>query len=198
MSAPAPNVVAANRQLLKKLLVVSALMFGFGFALVPFYEKICQVAGLRDVFRSEGAAVQNTQVDASRTVNIEFDANTQRLAWTFKPSQPYVAVNPGAVTEVVYEIRNTLDRPVTGQAVPSYGPANAAEYFKKLECFCFSQQTLKPGEAREMPVRFYVDRKLPAGVHTITLSYSFFRADANSKPRSAETGDRAGTARRGF
>ena len=183
MSAPAPNVIAANQLLLKKLLVVSVLMFGFGFALVPFYEKICEVAGVRDVFRSEGAAVQNTQVDASRTVNIEFDANTQRLAWTFRPSQPYVAVNPGAVTEVVYEIRNTLDRPVTGQAVPSYGPANAAEYFKKLECFCFRQQTLQPGEVRRMPVVFVVDPALPKDVTTITLSYTFFEV-AGTQDRS--------------
>ena len=182
MSAPTHNV-AANQLMLKKLLVVSVLMFGFGFALVPFYEKICQVTGLRDVFREEGATVQNTQVDATRTVNIEFDANTQRLAWTFKPSQPYVAVNPGAVTQVVYEIRNTLDRPVTGQAVPSYGPANAVEYFKKLECFCFRQQTLAAGEVRRMPVVFVVDPALPKGINTITLSYTFFEV-AGTRGRS--------------
>ena len=182
MSAPTPNV-AANQLMLKKLLVVSVLMFGFGFALVPFYEKICQVTGLRDVFREEGATVQNTQVDATRTVNIEFDANTQRLAWTFKPSQPYVAVNPGAVTQVVYEIRNTLDRPVTGQAVPSYGPANAVEYFKKLECFCFRQQTFAAGEVRRMPVVFVVDPALPKGINTITLSYTFFEV-AGTRGRS--------------
>lgn len=183
-SAPATHgVVPANQLMLKKLLVVSALMFGFGFALVPFYEKICQVAGLRDVFRDEGAAVQNTQVDATRTVNIEFDANTQRLAWTFKPLQPYVAVNPGAVTEVIYEIRNTLDRPVTGQAVPSYGPANAVEYFRKLECFCFRQQTLAAGEVRRMPVVFVVDPALPKDIGTITLSYTFFEV-AGTQGRS--------------
>ena len=183
MSAPARNVVAANQQLLKKLLVLSALMFGFGFALVPFYEKICQVTGLRDVFRDDTAPVRNTQVDASRSVSIEFDANTQRLAWTFKPLQPYVAVHPGAVTEVVYEIRNTLDRPVTGQAVPSYGPPNAAEYFKKLECFCFRQQTLQAGEVRRMPVVFVVDPDLPKDINTITLSYTFFEV-AGTQDRS--------------
>ncbi|OGA16980.1 MAG: cytochrome C oxidase assembly protein, partial [Betaproteobacteria bacterium RIFCSPLOWO2_02_FULL_65_20] len=157
MSESAPDVSAANRLMLKKLLAASVLMFGFGFALVPFYEKICQVTGLRDVFRDEGSVVKNTQVDATRSVNIEFDANTQRLAWTFKPLQSHVAVNPGAVTQVIYEIRNTLDRPVTGQAVPSYGPANAVEYFKKLECFCFRQQTLAAGEVRRLPVVFVVD-----------------------------------------
>ena len=174
MSAPSSSVSAANQLLLKKLAVVSVLMFGFGFALVPFYEKICEVAGLREVFRSEGAPVRNTQVDFARSVSIEFDANTQRLAWTFKPLEPYVSVHPGAVTQVIYEIRNTLDRPVTGQAVPSYGPADAVQYFKKLECFCFRQQTLQAGEVRRMPVVFVVDPALPLGVNTITLSYTFF------------------------
>jgi len=183
MSESAPDVSAANRLMLKKLLAASVLMFGFGFALVPFYEKICQVTGLRDVFRDEGSAVKNTQVDVTRTVNIEFDANTQRLAWTFKPLQSHVAVNPGAVTQVIYEIRNTLDRPVTGQAVPSYGPANAVEYFKKLECFCFRQQTLAAGEVRRLPVVFVVDPALPEGIKTITLSYTFFEV-AGTQGRS--------------
>jgi cytochrome c oxidase assembly protein subunit 11 len=183
MNMPAPSVSAANRLLLKKLLVVSVLMFGFGFALVPFYEKICAVAGLRDVLGSEAAVVHNTQVDTTRSVSIEFDANTQRLAWTFKPLEPYVSVNPGAVTQVVYEIRNTLDRPVTGQAVPSYGPANAAQYFKKLECFCFRQQTLQAGEVRRMPVVFVVDPALPKDINTITLSYTFFEV-AGTQGRS--------------
>lgn len=174
MIAPASGVTAANRLLLRKLLVVSVLMFGFGFALVPFYEKICEVAGVREVFRSEGAPLQNTQVDSTRSVSIEFDANTQRLAWTFQPLDPYVSVSPGELKQVVYEIRNTLDRPVTGQAVPSYGPANAARYFRKLECFCFRQQTLQAGEVRRMPVVFVVDPALPKDINTITLSYTFF------------------------
>lgn len=175
MSAPArEDVAVANRLLLKKLIVMSALMFGFGFALVPFYEKICQVTGLRDVFAKDAVAAQNTQVDASRSVGIEFDANIQRLAWTFKPLERHVAVHPGEVTQVVYEVRNTLDRPVTGQAVPSYGPARASQYFEKLECFCFRQQTLAAGEVRKMPVVFVVDPKLPKDINTITLSYTFF------------------------
>lgn len=174
MIAPASGVTAANRLMLRKLLVVSVLMFGFGYALVPFYEKICEVAGVREVFRSEGAPLRNTQVDSTRSVSIEFDANTQRLAWTFKPLEPYVWVSPGELKQVVYEIRNTLDRPVTGQAVPSYGPANAAQYFRKLECFCFRQQTLQAGEIRRMPVVFMVDPALPKDINTITLSYTFF------------------------
>ncbi len=164
----------ANRRLMKKLLVAAGIMFGFGFALVPFYEKICEVTGLRNLFEPDAVAAQNTQVDLTRQVSVEFDANTQRLAWSFKPLQSSIAVHPGEVTQVMYEVRNTLDRPVTGQAVPSYGPQQAAPYFKKMECFCFRQQTLGPGEMRRMPVVFVIDPKLPADVTTVTLSYTFF------------------------
>jgi cytochrome c oxidase assembly protein subunit 11 len=167
----------ANRRLMKKLLVVAGIMFGFAFALVPFYEKICEVTGIRNVFEPDAVAPQNTQVDLTRQVSVEFDANTQRLAWTFKPLQASVSVHPGEVTQVVYEVRNTLDRPVTGQAVPSYGPQQAAAYFKKMECFCFQQHTLAAGEVRRMPVVFVIDPKLPADVNTVTLSYTFFEVN---------------------
>jgi cytochrome c oxidase assembly protein subunit 11 len=167
----------ANRRMMRKLLVVVGLMFGFAFVLVPFYEKICEVTGIRNVFQPDAVAAQNTQVDSTRQVSVEFDANTQRLAWTFKPLQSSVSVHPGEVTQVVYEVRNTLDRPVTGQAVPSYGPQQAALYFRKMECFCFQQQTLAPGEVRKMPVVFVIDPKLPPEVNTVTLSYTFFEVD---------------------
>jgi len=177
MSQAVDELAIANRRLMKKLLVVAAMMFGFGFALVPFYEKICEVTGIRNVFQPDAVAAQNTQIDASRRVSVEFDSNTQRLAWTFRPLQPGVTVHPGEVTQVEYEVRNTLDRPVTGQAVPSYGPREAALYFRKMECFCFQQQTLRPGEVRRMPVVFVIDPKLPPEVNTITLSYTFFEVN---------------------
>ncbi|MBI2959831.1 MAG: cytochrome c oxidase assembly protein [Betaproteobacteria bacterium] len=176
-------IADANRQTLRRLLAVSALMFGFGFALVPFYDKICEVSGARNVFKPDQAPPANTQVDQSRRVTVEFDANTQRLAWSFRPLEAHVAIHPGALTEVVYEIRNTLDRPVTGQAVPSYGPPDALQYFRKLECFCFRQQTLAAGEVRRMPVVFVIDPKLPKEINTITLSYTFFEV-AGSKDTS--------------
>ena len=183
MSAPNPAVAAANRVLLRKLAVVAVLMFGFGFALVPFYEKICQVTGIRNLLQPDDAAVVNTQVDRTRVVTIEFDANTQRLPWTFKPLESHRSVHPGELTQVVYEIRNTLDRPVTGQAIPSYGPQRAAQYLKKLECFCFQSQTLGPGEVRRLPVVFVLDPALPADVGTVTLSYTFFEvAGREGKP----------------
>jgi cytochrome c oxidase assembly protein subunit 11 len=173
----------SNRLLLKKLLVCAAVMFGFAFALVPFYEKICEVTGLRNVFQPDALAAQNTQVDATRSVSVEFDANTQRLPWTFKPLQSGVTVHPGEVTQVLYEVRNTLDRPVTGQAVPSYGPQQAALYFKKVECFCFQQQTLGPGEVRRMPVVFLIDPGLPREINTVTLSYTFFEVNGTQGGR---------------
>ena len=176
MTQIAGNLVLANRRLMKKLLVVAAIMFGFGFALVPFYEKICEVTGIRNVFQPDAVAA-NTQIDATRLVSVEFDANTQRLPWTFKPLQSSVTVHPGEVMQVVYEARNTLERPVTGQAVPSYSPQQAALYFRKMECFCFQQQTLGPGEVRKMPVVFVIDPKLPPELNTVTLSYTFFEVN---------------------
>lgn len=168
---------SSNRRLLSKLLVCTAVMFGFAFALVPFYEKICEVTGIRNLFQPDVVAAENTQVDATRNVSVEFDANTRRLPWTFKPLQASVSVHPGEVTQVLYEVTNTLDRPVTGQAVPSYGPQQAALYFKKVECFCFQQQTLGPGEVRKMPVVFVIDAGLPREINTVTLSYTFFEVN---------------------
>jgi cytochrome c oxidase assembly protein subunit 11 len=169
-----PSLGAANRRLMTRLLVVALGMFGFGFALVPFYETICQVSGIRNVFQPDARMPANTQVDATRSIAVEFDSNTRRLPWVFKPVEGAVSVHPGAVTQVMYEVRNTLDRAVTGQAVPSYAPAIAAQYFKKLECFCFQQLTLGPGELRRLPVVFVVDPAVPAEVNSITLSYTFF------------------------
>ncbi len=162
----------ANAALFRRLAVIAVGMFGFGFALVPFYEKICQVTGLRNIAQAD--VVTNTQVVAGRTVRIELDSNLRGLPWTFKPLENVVSVHPGEVRQVVYEVSNTTDRPITGQAIPSYGPQYAAQYFQKLECFCFAKQMLQPGETRKMPVVFVVDPKAPEELVTITLSYTFF------------------------
>ncbi len=168
-----------NRALLTKLVVIVVAMFGFGYALVPFYEKICQVTGLRDIAQPD--TVANTQVDAARDVRIELDSNVRKLPWQFRPLTPVVGVHPGEVRQVMFEIVNTANRPLTGQAVPSYGPQEAGQYFKKLECFCFAKQTLQPGERREMPVVFVIDKALPADISTITLSYTFFEVEGADK-----------------
>jgi cytochrome c oxidase assembly protein subunit 11 len=168
----------SNRTMLVKLATVVVAMFGFGYLLVPFYEKICEVTGLRDIARADEVA--NTQVDASRTVRIELDSNVRKLGWTFRPLSPVVDVHPGELRQAMFEVVNNTDRPLTGQAIPSYGPPHAGQYFRKLDCFCFTRQTLQPGERREMPVVFVVDASLPVDVATITLSYTFFEVEGGA------------------
>jgi cytochrome c oxidase assembly protein subunit 11 len=169
----------ANRTLLRKLAVVAVAMFGFGYLLVPFYEKICEVTGLRNIAQAD--TVKNTQVDASREVRIEFDSNVHDLPWRFRPIERALTVHPGAVVQAEFEVVNTTDRPVTGQAIPSYAPQYAQQYFRKLDCFCFAQQTLQPGETRRMPVVFVIDPAAPQGLATITLSYTFFEVEGRRK-----------------
>jgi cytochrome c oxidase assembly protein subunit 11 len=172
-----------NRRMLGKLAVIALAMFGFGYALVPMYKTICEALGINVLSLSErvtgsgldGTAKRqaSTQVDYSRTVVVEFDANA-RGPWDFKPAVSSVKVHPGEMTTVMYEFRNKQNRTMAAQAIPSYAPMNAMAHFNKLECFCFNEYTLKPGEAKQWPVVFYVDSKLPKDVTTITLSYTFF------------------------
>jgi cytochrome c oxidase assembly protein subunit 11 len=166
------NVANQNRRLSRRLTIVAIGMFGFAFALVPFYNQICVALGINNL--DQPSVVTNTQVDTSRTVTIELDSNAHNMPWRFRPLVGHVKVHPGEITMVEYEIVNVREAPVTGQAVPSYGPQRAGEYFQKVECFCFTQQTLAAGETRRMPVVFVVDPKLPRDVETIALSYTFF------------------------
>jgi cytochrome c oxidase assembly protein subunit 11 len=161
-----------NRRLSGRLAIVALGMFGFGFALVPYYNQICAALGIYSLDQPD--VVVNSQIDTSRTVTIELDANAHDLPWRFKPLVSAVKVHPGELTTVEYEVVNVRGTTVTGQAVPSYGPQRAGEYFKKIECFCFTQQTLAPGETRRMPVVFMIDPKLPKDVGTIAVSYTFF------------------------
>ena len=167
------NLAQDNRRLFTRLALVAVGMFGFGYALVPFYYQICAAWGINSLGQvAEQPA--NTQVDATRTITVEFDSNAHGLPWRFKPMVNHVQVHPGQLVTVEYEVVNERAVPVTAQAVPSYGPQLAGEYFKKIECFCFKQQTLAPGETRRMPVTFVVDAKLPKDVNSIALSYTFF------------------------
>lgn len=163
----------ANQTLFGKLAIVALGMFGFGYALVPFYYQICEAWGVNALGQVREAP-SNTQVDATRRVTIEFDSNAHGLPWRFKPLVNHMEVHPGQVVTVEYEVVNERAVPVTAQAVPSFGPQLAGEYFKKVECFCFTQQTLAPGETRRLPVVFVVDPKLPRDVNTIAISYTFF------------------------
>lgn len=171
-----------NKQMLGKLLVVAVMMFGFGYALVPLYKKICEITGV-NILTPKDVTVQNignTQVDKTRTVTIEFDANAQG-PWRFRPTQASMQVHPGEMAQVVYEVVNTQPRSIDAQAIPSYAPQQAAAHFKKMECFCFKQQTLGPNEAKQMQVVFYIDPALPKDVKTITLSYTFFEVNGSGK-----------------
>jgi cytochrome c oxidase assembly protein subunit 11 len=170
-----------NRQLVGKLVVVVALMFGFGYALVPLYRAICDALGINVLSLAErqtalsGKAAQaaNLQVDTSRSITVEFDTNA-RGPWDFKPAVRHLTVHPGELTTVMYEFRNVQNRVMSAQAIPSYAPMQASAHFNKLECFCFSEYTLQPGETKQWPVVFVIDPKLPKDVKTITLSYTFF------------------------
>ena len=169
-----------NRRMLGKLLVIVTLMFGFGYALVPMYKAICEALGINVLTLSDqrsaswfqGQPAQNSQVDLTRSVTVEFDANA-RGPWDFRPAQRSV-VHPGELTTVMYEFKNIQNRTMVAQAIPSYAPRNAMAHFNKVECFCFQEHTLAPGESKQWPVAFVIDNKLPKDVTTITLSYTFF------------------------
>jgi cytochrome c oxidase assembly protein subunit 11 len=165
-----------NRKMLGKLLVVAVVMFFFAYGLVPVYRQMCEVLGINNLSQQEGNFVQydkNTQVDKTRTITVELDGNAQG-PWRFRPTTRSVQVHPGELTTVMYEVVNTQARTVQAQAIPSYAPQSATPHFMKVECFCFQQQTMKANEARQMPVVFYIDHKLPREVKNITLSYTFF------------------------
>ncbi|HET9643316.1 MAG TPA: cytochrome c oxidase assembly protein [Burkholderiaceae bacterium] len=175
-----PDARRDNLRMLAKLLVIAAMMFSFGYAMVPLYKSICEALGINVLSRSELAdsrvgerGLVNTQVDPSRTISVEFDANA-RGPWSFRPERSSMEVHPGQVTTVMYEFRNEQNRTMSAQAIPSYAPKQASPYFNKLQCFCFNEYTLAPGESRRWPVTFVIDPKLPKDVKTITLSYTFF------------------------
>ena len=177
-----------NWRMVGKLVVVVAAMFAFGYALVPIYRTICTALGINVLSLSEldaqgGSRAKggNTQIDYSRSITIEFDANV-RGPWEFKPEKRSVVVHPGELTTVVYEFKNVQNRTMAAQAIPSYAPMQAMPYFNKLECFCFNEYTLKPGESRRWPVVFVIDPKLSKDVKTITLSYTFFEVGGTVPP----------------
>ena len=192
------RLLGANRQMLGKLCLVALAMFGFGYAMVPLYKHICEALGINVLSLGErlasGASVgppRNTQVDRTRTVTVEFDANA-RGPWDFKPAVRSVDVHPGEMATVMYEFRNVQNRAMAAQAVPSYAPKQATSHFNKIECFCFNEYQLQPGESRQWPVVFYIDPKLPKNVRTITLSYTFF--EVGGKVPAPPSGTLSGSA----
>lgn len=172
-----------NQRLMWRLVLVAVLCTGFGFALVPLYDVICRVTGLNGRTNATAAVVPlNTQVDKTRRVRVEFLSHSMPgVSIEFAPQEFTMDVHPGALAQVNYVATNTSDRVFVGRAIPSVTPAVAAPHFKKIECFCFSEQTFQPGETRVMPVVFTVDPEMARELGTVTLSYSFFEAPKASK-----------------
>ncbi|MFZ9336499.1 MAG: cytochrome c oxidase assembly protein [Burkholderiaceae bacterium] len=183
-----------NFRMVGKLAVVTAGMFAFGYALVPIYRAICEVTGINIPALGEkqlpGATkardAANTQVDKTRLITVEFDANS-RGPWEFRPAQRSIQVHPGELATVMYEFQNVQNRRMAAQAIPSYAPKQASGHFNKLECFCFNQYTLEPGEKKQWPVAFVIDPKLSKDVTTITLSYTFFEVGGKTPPAPASS-----------
>jgi cytochrome c oxidase assembly protein subunit 11 len=180
-----------NLLMLRKLVVVALGMFGFGYALVPLYVAICEATGINILALGEKelpgsgnarlANPQNSQLDTSRTITVEFDANA-RGPWHFKPMQNSIQVHPGEMATVMYEFQNVQGRTMSAQAIPSYAPQQSGPHFNMVECFCYNQYTLAPGEKKQWPVVFVVDKKLSKDVTTITLSYTFFEVGSSTPP----------------
>jgi len=177
-----------NTSLKFKLALVALAMFGFGYAIVPLYKVFCDVTGInvlalgdRFIESAGSSKPLNTQVDYSRLVTVEFDANVRGL-WRFKPEKNSLRVHPGEIATIMYEFQNMQGRSITAQAIPSYAPEQAGPNFHKIECFCFKQHTLAPGEMKSWPVVFVVDSALPKDVQNITLSYTFFEVGGKMPP----------------
>ena len=163
---------SSNRSVLVRFGLLTIAMFVFGYLIAPLYDRLCAAKAEPT---SSTQAVQSTQVDPSRTVSVQYDANVAgSLGWSFRPLLTSSQVHPGELVQVRYEVTNPSDRVVIGQAIPSYAPAAAAEHFHKVECFCFRRQMLGPHETRSLPIVFVIDNTMPADVSTITLSYTFF------------------------
>ena len=152
-------------------------MFTFGFAMVPLYGLICDITGInrsgKANFVSEDQ-IRSYAIDTERTITVEFDATVESgMPWDFTPLVRKMKIVPGQVYDVKYLARNNSDQAIVGQAVPGVTPWQATQHFNKTECFCFKQQTLQPGEEKEMPLRFVIDAGLPDEYTTVTLSYTF-------------------------
>ena len=193
------NLRNENSKMMGKLAVITVAMFAFGYALIPLYKHLCEITGINILSLVErqvpgngvagaDARAVNSQVDLSRSITVEFDANA-RGPWQFKPETRSVVVHPGELTTVMYEFQNVQNKRMAAQAIPSYAPHQAAAHFNKLECFCFNQYTLEPGEKKRWPVAFVIDPKLSKDVKTITLSYTFFEVGGKTPaaPVATET-----------
>lgn len=163
-----------------KLLLVVVAMFAFVFVvMVPLYDTLCQALGLNGKYSGKQYEVVQSKVDTTRTIKVQFvSANAEGMPWQFRPVIASIDVHPGAVNTIEYYAKNVTDKDMVAQAVPSFVPAQSAQYFHKTECFCFRRQPLKAGEEAKLPMQFIVDQDLPASITDIALSYTIFDVTA--------------------
>jgi cytochrome c oxidase assembly protein subunit 11 len=167
--------IQSNNRTVKKLLLVVVAMFGFGFALVPLYDVFCDITGLNGKTNDTAAIYEDGGIDKSRTVKVQFiTRNAKGIPWKFEPVINEINVHPGEMKLVSFYAKNKAEHDIIGQAVPSVSPGLAANYFHKIECFCFTQQPLAAGKDVEMSLQFYVDVELPTDINTLTLSYTLY------------------------
>ena len=174
----------SNTRWIVTLSAAVVLMFGFGYALVPLYDLFCEVTGIggKPTIAKLQSESPDVAIDTTKQVAIEFTATANNnMPWTIMPLVKKTSVHPGEIHVVNYLVTNTAKTEMVGQAIPSIAPMQAGRHLVKLECFCFDNQVLAAGEARQMPVRFYVDSKLPDEIKTLTLSYSFFETKPSGK-----------------
>lgn len=181
-----PVTTRSNRKLVVKLLAVVAAAFAFGFALVPLYDVFCSVTGFNGKTKQNAVGVGGiassvvapvSRIDMSRIVTVEFTGTVMPgLPWEMRPLTTSLDLHPGELHQAKFLVHNRSDQTIVGQAVPSVSPGQAAQHFEKLDCFCFSQQTLAPGETKELPLTFIVKPEIDEKIRTVTLSYAFFNA----------------------
>jgi len=171
---------ADHRGTVVKLVLVTVAMFGFGFAMVPIYDVLCEVTGLNGKTAGGPTQVVGTVSDDSRLITVEFVALNVGPRWEFRPQQTRMQVHPGQSYQTTFFARNKGMTLRVAQAVPSVAPGAAAKHFKKTECFCFTRQEFLAGEGKDMPVVFVLDPDLPAGIDTVTLSYTFYELDSQA------------------
>ncbi|SUI90926.1 cytochrome c oxidase assembly protein [Shewanella morhuae] len=170
-----PDKLKSNHKLISMLVMGCIGMFGFGFALVPLYDVLCDKLGINGKTANTASSYQAITVDTSRIVTVEFISQVQTgMPWKFEPQTKRLEVHPGELIHTVFLARNVSDRATVGQAIPSVSPGQGAAYFNKTECFCFNQQHLAASTSAELPLIFFVDPQLPESIHTLTLSYTLY------------------------
>ncbi len=169
------DIKQKNVKIARNLVFIVVGMFGFGYALVPIYNVLCEVTGLNGKVNATAVKDQVYPVDENREITVEFITSLNESApMEFRAETHKLKIHPGTYYTVNFYAENKTDKPMVAQAIPSISPGLAAEYFNKTECFCFTEQTFKPREGKLMPVRFVVKPDLPEQYKTITLAYTFF------------------------